>query len=244
MNITRKISNRFLLWSFFWLFLLAAWLAVFMHWEVKAIKNSLLQYPEQQISKTTLDMMNQRLQHLTVTYWKVLAASLVAAGIFLGGSFRFTLKGTDGERMEIPDTETLPKKKETVEEDMARRRMLLLLSLLQREGRLVDFLEEDLEVYDDARIGASVRSIQETCKKSLNRYLDPKAVIDQDEGEEITVSAGFDPGAIKLTGNVTGQPPFKGILQHRGWKAGIFDLPALSGTVSADIISPAEVEIL
>jgi hypothetical protein len=68
-------------------------------------------------------------------------------------------------------------------------------------------------------------------------------VIDRGEGEEVTIPAGFDPGAVKLTGNVTGQPPFKGILRHGGWKAGRFNLPELSGTVSPDIISPAEVEI-
>jgi hypothetical protein len=214
-----------------------------MNWEVNAIKKSLLQYPEQQISKASFDIINQTLRTFTITYWKVLAASLLAVGIFLWGSFQFTLKRIVGQPMEIPDTEVPPKKKETVE-DMTRRQMLLLLSLLQREGRLVDFLEEDLQAYDDAQIGAAVRSIQETCKKSLNKYLDPKAVIDQDEGEEITVTAGFDPGAVKLTGNVSGQPPFKGILQHRGWKAGRFDLPALSGTANAAIISPAEVEIL
>src|SRR5215831_3115113 len=34
---------------------------------------------------------------------------------------------------------------------------LQLLALLQREGRLVDFLAEDISGYDDASIGAAVR---------------------------------------------------------------------------------------
>ena len=97
--------------------------------------------------------------------------------------------------------------------------------------------------YEDAQIGAAVRNIQETCQKSLNDYLDLKAVIDQEEGEAVTIQAGFDANAIKLTGNVTGEPPFKGILQHRGWQISNFSLPALSGTQNPNIIAPAEVEI-
>ena len=143
---------------------------------------------------------------------------------------------------ELGKIEPPPVRKATAVED-PRRQSLLLLSLLQREARLVDFLEENLQDYDDAQIGAAVRNIQENCKKSLNTYIDPKAVIDQNEGEEITVPKGFDPSTVKLTGNVSGQPPFKGILNHRGWRIGRFDLPKLSGVVNPEIISPAEVEI-
>jgi len=69
-------------------------------------------------------------------------------------------------------------------------------------------------------------------------------VIDRSEGEEIQVEPGFDPDAIKLTGNVTGEPPFKGILRHKGWRTRKLELLALSGGQDARIIAPAEVEIL
>ncbi len=121
---------------------------------------------------------------------------------------------------------------------------LHLLSVLQREGRLVDFFEEDLSRYEDAQIGAAVRSIQENCRKAINKHLGPKAVLDQSEGEKITVAPDFDPSAIKLTGNVTGEPPFSGVLRHKGWRAGKLELPTLSGTRDSRIIAPAEVEIL
>ena len=121
---------------------------------------------------------------------------------------------------------------------------LHLLAVLQREGRLVDFFNEDLSQYEDAQIGAAVRSIQENCKNSLKKYLKPKAVIDQNEGDSISIPPGFDPNAIKLTGNVTGEPPFQGVLRHRGWRASRFDLPTLSTVQDLSIIAPAEVEIL
>jgi hypothetical protein len=124
------------------------------------------------------------------------------------------------------------------------RLFLHLLSVLQREGRLVDFFSEDLNLYEDAQIGGAVRAIHENCKKAVNKSLALEAVIDRDEGEEIRVEPGFDPDAIKLTGNVTGQPPFTGVLRHKGWRTRKLELPALSGGQDARIIAPAEVEIL
>ena len=124
------------------------------------------------------------------------------------------------------------------------RLFLHLLSVLQREGRLVDFFSEDLNLYEDAQIGGAVRAIHENCKKAVNKSLSLEAVIDRGEGEEIQVDPGFDPEAIKLTGNVTGEPPFKGILRHKGWRTRKLELPALSGGQDARIIAPAEVEIL
>ncbi len=124
------------------------------------------------------------------------------------------------------------------------RLFLHLLSVLQREGRLVDFFSEDLNLYEDAQIGGAVRAIHENCKKVVNKSLALEAVIDRNEGEKIQVEPGFDPNAIKLTGNVTGEPPFKGILRHKGWRTRKLELPALSGGQDARIIAPAEVEIL
>jgi FlaA1/EpsC-like NDP-sugar epimerase len=130
-----------------------------------------------------------------------------------------------------------------IEQERRRRVFLHVLSVLQREGRLLDFFDEDLSLYDDEQIGAAVRSIQEDCKKTVGKYLAPKPVIDKEEGDEVVVELGFDPDAIKLTGNVTGKPPFKGVLRHRGWKAGKREIPKLSDVLDSTIIVPAEVEM-
>lgn len=123
-------------------------------------------------------------------------------------------------------------------------RMLLhLLTVLQREGRLMDFLGEDLSAYDDAQIGMAVRSIQENCKSAIEKQIRPKAVMDAEEESEVTVAAGFDPNAIKLVGNVAGEPPFTGILRHKGWRAAGMELPSLSDKDDPLVIAPAEVEI-
>ena len=119
-----------------------------------------------------------------------------------------------------------------------------LLAILQREGRLVDFLQEDLSLYEDAQIGAAVRNIHEGCKTALAEYVKLKPVFEEEEGHEITILAGFDAGAIRLTGEVSGDPPFKGIVRHRGWQVAKLQLPQITTERKKDwILAPAEVEI-
>jgi hypothetical protein len=118
-----------------------------------------------------------------------------------------------------------------------------LFAVLQRQGRLMDFLQEDLSRYEDHQIGAAVRSIHENCRKTVDRYLSPEPVMNQAEGERVQIEAGFDQHAVKLVGNVVGQPPFTGILRHRGWQLHTIQLPELSDTENPKIIAPAEVEI-
>jgi len=130
-----------------------------------------------------------------------------------------------------------------IEQDRKRRLFLYSLSVLQRDGRLLDFFDEDLSLYEDEQIGAAVRSIQEDCKKTIKKYIDPKPVVDNEEGETIRIEPGFDIDSIKLVGNVSGEPPFEGVLRHRGWKAGKKEIPKLSDIRDTAIIIPAEVEI-
>jgi hypothetical protein len=120
---------------------------------------------------------------------------------------------------------------------------LQLLGLLQREGRLVDFLAESIDGYDDASIGAAVRDIHKGCKKVLSEHFGVVPVMDADENEAVTVDAGFDPGRIRLVGNVAGAGPFKGTLRHHGWRAAKVALPVLNAAVDATIVAPAEVEL-
>ncbi|MEW6260316.1 MAG: DUF2760 domain-containing protein [Thermodesulfobacteriota bacterium] len=124
-----------------------------------------------------------------------------------------------------------------------KRLFLHLIGLLQREGRLLDFLQENLEDYEDAQIGAAVRNIHENCRKVVLRYLPLQPVVNQEEGETITLQADFDATAVKLMGQVGGSPPFTGVVRHRGWKVKKVVLPELSGTQNPDILVPAEVEI-
>ena len=117
-----------------------------------------------------------------------------------------------------------------------------LLAVLQRDVRLVDFLQEDLAGASDADLAAVVRStVYEGCRKSIAAHLALAPVLDKPEGAMVTVEAGFDPAAIRLTGNVVGNPPFRGTLKHRGWKATKVTVPEPAG--DGRVVAPAEVEL-
>jgi hypothetical protein len=121
--------------------------------------------------------------------------------------------------------------------------LLYLLSVLQREGRLVDFLFEKLDNYEDAQIGAAVRNIHAGCGRVVFRNLAVKPILKEAEGAEIVIGKNVDPALVTLTGNVAGQPPFTGVVRHKGWQAKRIELPALADFRQAGIIAPAEVEI-
>jgi hypothetical protein len=107
----------------------------------------------------------------------------------------------------------------------------------------VDFLREDIQPYEDAQIGAAVRTIHQACRQVLAEHVVLEPVLNGQEGDEITVPQDFDPSAIRLTGNVTGEPPFHGALRHAGWRAAQVKLPAQPAGQDPKIVAPAEVEI-
>ena len=141
-----------------------------------------------------------------------------------------------------PEAKTLPPEAPPAEESPDR--AVQLLALFQREGRLVDFFSEEIAPYQDAQIGAAVRELHAGCRKALAQYVTLEPVIDGEEDRPVTVEEGFDPAAVKLVGNVTGRPPLRGLLRHRGWRVAEINLPTLppEGT-GRKVVAPAEVEI-
>jgi len=118
-----------------------------------------------------------------------------------------------------------------------------LLAILQREGRLLDFFMEDLTGAAPDQIVAAVRDIHPQCQAALKKHLVLGPVLPQAEGETVEVPPGFDPSAIRLTGNVTGQPPFRGTLLHPGWRVLEIKLPPLPEGQDDLVLMPAEVEL-
>ena len=122
-------------------------------------------------------------------------------------------------------------------------RAMQMLALLQRDGRLIDFLAENISPYPDAQLGAAVRTIHEACRKVLEHYVKLEPILNSEEGQPVTVQGGFDPAAIKLLGNVTGEPPIRGVLRHKGWQVKEVNLPPLPQGSGRMVIAPAEVEL-
>ncbi len=118
-----------------------------------------------------------------------------------------------------------------------------LLGILQRDGRLVDFLMEDISGAEDEQIGAAVRTLQEQCRASLERYVRLVPVIDGVEGSYTKLDT-HDPAVVKLLGNVPASGKAAGgVLRHKGWRAEKVDLPALKPSQSSPVVAPAEIEI-
>lgn len=120
---------------------------------------------------------------------------------------------------------------------------LQLLSLLQREGRLVDFLQQEITSFPDADVGAAARVVHEGCRRALRAHATIEPVRSEDEGARVTLGSGFRADEVKLVGDVKGEPPYAGVLRHRGWRARQMQLPQLVGDHDAAILAPAEVEL-
>jgi Domain of unknown function (DUF2760) len=122
-------------------------------------------------------------------------------------------------------------------------RAVQMLALLQRDGRLIDFLAENISSYPDVQLGAAVRTIHDTCRQALYQYVKLEPILDSEEDQPVTVPAGFDPAAVKLIGNVTGGPPVRGLLRHKGWRVKEVSLPPLPLAAGRMVVAPAEVEL-
>jgi uncharacterized protein DUF2760 len=122
-------------------------------------------------------------------------------------------------------------------------RAVQMLALLQRDGRLIDFLAEDVSGYPDVQLGAAVRTIHDACRQVLDQYVKLEPVLNSDEDQPVTVPAGFDAAAIKLIGNVAGEPPVRGVLRHKGWLVREVNLPPLPQAAGRMVVAPAEVEL-
>jgi hypothetical protein len=122
-------------------------------------------------------------------------------------------------------------------------RAVQLLALLQRDGRLVDFLFEDVAAYSDAQVGAAVREVHASCRRVIDRYLPIEPFLADLEGQTIALGAPVDPFTVKLVGNAGEQASYRGTVRHRGWRVGRLALPPLTASAARQVVTPAEVEI-
>jgi len=153
--------------------------------------------------------------------------------ILFGGSLPSDIAQAFGYSKVVTMRPTAPPKPESGPADGA----VQMLSILQRDARLVDFLMEDISAYSDEQVGAAVRDVQENARKTMQRYLRLAPVIDGVEG----TYAKADSDGVKLIGNVPANGKAAGgTLRHKGWRAETVDLPALP---PGKVIAPSEIEV-
>ena len=119
------------------------------------------------------------------------------------------------------------------------------LAMLQEKGRLVDFLMDDINPYNDAQVGAAARVVHAGCKRVLQEHFSIHPLRAEDEGSTVQVPTGYAADEYRLIGEIAGQAPFSGVLVHRGWKTDMVKLPQLLPRTPAQLpaIAPAEVEL-
>ncbi len=121
------------------------------------------------------------------------------------------------------------------------------LALLQQKGRFIDFIMDDIAQYEDAQVGAAARVVHQGCSQLVHEHFSILPVHSGQEGERIELPQGFNVEKYRLLGRVVGDPPFRGVVLHRGWKADRINLPKASpgssGVDAREVISPAEVEL-
>jgi hypothetical protein len=125
---------------------------------------------------------------------------------------------------------------------------LLMLGILQRDARMLDFFMEDISPYTDEQVGAAVRDVHGQCQGTLKKYFKLAPVIDGVEGTftkpEQAGALAKEAAAIKFIGNLPAQgKPSGGLLRHKGWRADSVALPAFSAKQNAAILAPAELEV-
>jgi len=120
---------------------------------------------------------------------------------------------------------------------------LQLLSLLQKEARFIDFIQENMTAFSDADIGAAARIVHGGCSKVIKEHFTLSPVSLDQEGSRVTLNKGFDASRFRLTGKIVGEAPFNGILVHKGWQVTELNLPKLTEGHNPNIIAAAEVEL-
>jgi hypothetical protein len=120
---------------------------------------------------------------------------------------------------------------------------LFTFAALQREGRLIDFLQQDVAAFSDDEVGAAARVVHNGCRKVLQQYISLEPALKDAEGASVRVPPNFDAQRIRLTGNVSGQPPYQGTLKHHGWVVTEEKFPTVDASIDSKVLAPAEVEL-
>lgn len=115
----------------------------------------------------------------------------------------------------------------------------VLLALLQREGRFVDFLEQPVDGFSDADVGAAARVVHAGCKKALAGRITVTPILAEDEGARVMLSGTEE--NVTLAGAARAREGTFTVV-HRGWRLAHDELPTLTAGHDGAVLQAAEVE--
>jgi hypothetical protein len=139
-----------------------------------------------------------------------------------------------------PDLQKIPEQNAEVQ-------VAQLLSLLQEKGRFLDFVMDDIKSYSDAQVAGAARFVHQGCQQVMQHNFTIEPVASVAENQPITLEPSFDRNDYRLTGKVEGEPPYSGVLKHKGWKTTSVSLPKVLGeratAKGTHVLVAAEVEV-
>ena len=120
-----------------------------------------------------------------------------------------------------------------------------LLMLFQQKGRFVDFLMDDISKATDAQLSSAARVVHDGCRSIIKDYMTFEPVCAEPEASTVKVDQQQQQSHYKVTGNLSGEPPYQGTVRHRGWKLTRLNIPRLSPRKNGEWppVAPAEVEV-
>lgn len=168
--------------------------------------------------------------------WANLALGVIVLILLL--ALRLPNAGRAAAKAAVPARGQLP-------DNQAAAEIVSFLARLQDKGRLVDFLMDDINVHDDAQVGAAARVVHAGCRAALLEHFQIGPVREEREGSTVQVEAGYPADEYRLLGTISGSAPFVGTLVHHGWKTMSVKLPRVlrSSADQLPTIAPAEVEL-
>jgi hypothetical protein len=167
-------------------------------------------------------------------FFKILFSGVFAQKVRSLGMDNKSIKPT-----QLPKNEPKPPEKQQETKDSS----LLLLSLMQREARLIDFLMEDITEYSNEQVGAAIRDVHKKASGILKRCYDPIALVAQ-EGE-VDLEVAYNAEVWDVSGKIPQAGSFKAEVIHSGWMAQKLELPVWKGSLANRmLISPAQAEAL
>jgi hypothetical protein len=88
--------------------------------------------------------------------------------------------------------------------------------------------------------------VHQGCKAVINECLALAPAHAGPEGDRITVDPAADPNRYRLQGKLAQQPPYSGVVVHRGWKTTRLTLPRHTRPIDPSgetIVAPIDVEV-
>lgn len=117
-----------------------------------------------------------------------------------------------------------------------------LLATLQREARLIDLIQEPLDQYSDAQVGAAARPCLSQCRATFARIFDLRPLLTQSEGQSVEVPESASPLRYQWVGDAAAGKR-SGTLVHAGWQANRCELAQWTGSAEdANVIAPSQIE--